>query len=527
MATEWHQKQKDRGARLILSWFKPRKCWKKFREGTTKYFHHPNSAAGYEAAVAEYHAWLSSLRDERPWSDEYHHHLDVLGKCKEWYDRFGVPDDEDELQEELARTISGLLVELESGDELPPLDTCLPDCVSLSEKRFVIQFCGQDFVTSTDESSVLCKSFGSVGYEPPEQWRERLRQLSTLETHQKKQPQTVGHQVDRFLAFKEKQVHAGVITARTWGTLAERLPYFLEWIKKGTHVSTIDGTTVTGFYEWVLSQPAWGHQRSKGIFNAARQWIRWAWRQDDVELEHLPRNIDSREFLFLVHLDDTGVTKKTRTDDLWTPADFQKTVDVVPEDFRLFLLLMLNCGFTNSDVAALLKSEVKIDEGRIIRQRSKTRRHTNPPVVNYKLWPTTLKLLQKYWSEHPTLALTNQRGNPLGVSKLKVENGETKETVWTSLGRRYGQMKTAKPKKKKKTELPDKQLKFLRKTGSTRIKSNQRYMSLDSIYLGHSWATVADKHYNAFDGQPYDPLDEALEWLGAEFGQVAVASFDS
>ena len=30
---------------------------------------------------------------------------------------------------------------------------------------------------------------------------------------------------------------------------------------------------------------------------------------------------------------------------------------------------------------------------------------------------------------------------------------------------------------------------------------------LDSLYLGHSWATVADKHYNAFDGQPYQPLD--------------------
>jgi hypothetical protein len=32
------------------------------------------------------------------------------------------------------------------------------------------------------------------------------------------------------------------------------------------------------------------------------------------------------------------------------------------------------------------------------------------------------------------------------------------------------------------------------------------------------WASIADKHYNVFDGQPYAPLDEAIEWLGKEFG---------
>ena len=83
-----------------------------------------------------------------------------------------------------------------------------------------------------------------------------------------------------------------------------------------------------------------------------------------------------------------------------------------------------------------------------------------------------------------------------------------------SIGRRYGQMKSA-----ENSKLPDKQLKFLRKTGSTKIKSNREFMALDSLYLGHSWATVADKHYNAFDGQTYSPLDEAIDWLGSEFGQ--------
>jgi hypothetical protein len=58
---------------------------------------------------------------------------------------------------------------------------------------------------------------------------------------------------------------------------------------------------------------------------------------------------------------------------------------------------------------------------------------------------------------------------------------------------------------------------YLRKTGSTKLRSDLRYLSLDSLYLGHAWSTMADKHYNAFDGQPYAPLDEAIEWLGQEF----------
>ena len=129
-------------------------------------------------------------------------------------------------------------------------------------------------------------------------------------------------------------------------------------------------------------------------------------------------------------------------------------------------------------------------------------------------------MLRRNLSEHPTHALTNRKGNPLGVSKLVKEGKQTREVLWTGIGRRFGQMKSVKPKKER-PRLPNKQLKFLRKTGSTKLRSKREFLSLDSLYLGHSWATLADKHYNAFDGQPYEPLDEAIEWLGEEFNIYA------
>ena len=158
-------------------------------------------------------------------------------------------------------------------------------------------------------------------------------------------------------------------------------------------------------------------------------------------------------------------------------------------------------------------------------------RHEHPPVVNYKLWPRTARLLRSNLNPDPAsdLALTNRAGGPLRVSKLVVENGKTRETVWCSLLRRWGTMKNAKPKlpddqenspdeqKNAKPKLPDKQLMFLRKTGSTKLRSDNRFLSMVSLYLGHSWDNIADKHYNAFDGEPYSPLDEAIEWLGKEF----------
>jgi hypothetical protein len=513
MAKAWHIRQKEQGVKLVLSWFTPRSCWKKYHEGDVKYFKQPDSAEGYEAAVLEYHTWLHERKFIRPLGAEYQHHLQLFRQCLEWYGRFGTPEDEEEMYAEIAKLVSKLEANLESEEELPPVSDCLPDSVTDPEKQLILAFCNDGIVEphSTHPYSPFEKRFGGLGYSLPGVWEERIRQLSALSSHQRKMPQTVKHQVQRFLDFKEAQVRGGVLKPRTWGTLAERLPAFVDWIKPGTHVATINGTTITEFYKWLLQQQNWRHQQRKGIFNIARQWIRWAWRQDDVELENLPKNIDSREFVFLTHIDEKGVAKKTRTELLWTPDEFHATLALMPEDMQLYLLLMLNCGFTNVDVGTLLKSEIRLKDDRIVRQRTKTRRHENPPVVNYKLWSRTVRLLRSHLSNDPALALTNLAGGPLCVSKLIVKNGETKETVWCSLGRRYGSMKERKPL------MPDKQMRFLRKTGSSKLKGERRFLSLDSLYLGHSFVTIADKYYNAFDGQPYAPLDEAIEWLGKEF----------
>jgi hypothetical protein len=43
-----------------------------------------------------------------------------------------------------------------------------------------------------------------------------------------------------------------------------------------------------------------------------------------------------------------------------------------------------------------------------------------------------------------------------------------------------------------------------------------RVIAVDALYLGESWKNIPDRRYNAFDDEPYHPLDEAIQWLGEE-----------
>lgn len=522
MAKLWSERQKEKDVKLTVNWWSGRSCWRKKIDGHTRYFHYPNSADGYSAAVAEYHAHLQSLQPTKPLQREYEHHIHLIGQFIEWYDRFGTPDDEDELREEIQKFHSRLEAELRDADEPSVIGHLLPDGVNPAEKMLIIELAEHSGIAekaADDEVlSRLASTFGMLGWKPSPKWQERLRQLERISTSQKRMPQTVGHQIKRFLDFKAAQTAADELAPTTWGDLAERLSRFESWIGSNTHVSTISGSTVKGYYQHLCQLRAagkLGRQRAHNLLQAAKQWIRWAWREDDVDLENLPRNIDDRELRFTTHIDDkTGRRKQTRTEQLFTKEELGTMLKLLSERFSLYVLLCLNCGFTQNDLATLRKDELRLEQGRIVRQRSKTRRHQNPPVVSYNLWPKTLALLKKHVSDHPELVLLTKCGTPLIVSKVVTKNDENHHIRYDTVCRTYGRLR------KKHTELPRKSLKFLRKTGSTKIKGDRRFMGLDQLYLGHSHQTIADKHYNAFDGEPYAPLDEAIEWLGKQFGFV-------
>jgi len=98
------------------------------------------------------------------------------------------------------------------------------------------------------------------------------------------------------------------------------------------------------------------------------------------------------------------------------------------------------------------------------------------------------------------------------VDKIVERGGEQRSVKYDTIGRNWGRMRKEKP-----DCIPDKPFKFWRKTGSTAMRNSPDYRELDKLYLGHAHQTIADRHYNLMGDEPYQPLDDALEWLGKQF----------
>lgn len=54
------------------------------------------------------------------------------------------------------------------------------------------------------------------------------------------------------------------------------------------------------------------------------------------------------------------------------------------------MLLGLNCGYRQTDIASIHPREIDWKRGEISRKRTKTVKKKRTPTVTYKLWPRTL-----------------------------------------------------------------------------------------------------------------------------------------
>jgi hypothetical protein len=171
---------------------------------------------------------------------------------------------------------------------------------------------------------------------------------------------------------------------------------------------------------------------------------------------------------------------------------------------------MANCGMTQEDVSELRDSEVDWQSGRVIRKRSKTATWDNVPTVNYKLWPLTFELLQKYRSGQERVLL-NAQGQPYVRCILKDDGRLQKADGFRT---NYDHLK-----KKVRSQIPgfNRTLKQLRKLGACLLENHLDYGRYATYFLWHSPRTVAEKSYVRPSQQLFD---EAVLWVGYQLGQV-------
>jgi integrase len=324
-------------------------------------------------------------------------------------------------------------------------------------------------------------------------WGDRLRKMTTP-THAP--DGSVGGAVESFLSRKKAQAEAGERSRGRYDGYRRCLTHFRNWVGKDTPMDNIGAKMLLDYHSSLLADIAAG-KMSRGYARdhmvAFKVFIRWAWA---LELCDLPRNLQSK---------DLTIEAPPPRIRVFGSDDVKVLLAAASLTMRLYLLLCLNCGFTQSDIAKLKQCELDLDQGYIIRTRTKTARFDDVPTVSYKLWGETLALLEQHRSTDPDLALLNENGKPLRREWIGTD-GKVKRTnnIRTAYARLTGKLKIK----------PSKPLQLLRKTGATLLVSNPQYRHCDVLYLGHAPQGTAARFYSAPDQKTFD---RALKWLGQQF----------
>jgi integrase len=223
----------------------------------------------------------------------------------------------------------------------------------------------------------------------------------------------------------------------------------------------------------------------------------------------IPINLDSREFGFRV-----GRTRvKTFTDD-----EVKLLLENATERTQLYLLLMLNCGFTQGDVAELAIQQIDLRKKQIGHKRFKTEDENAVPVVVFPLWARTAELLEKHLNrKHDSavnrhgdpLALVSSDGKPLLRKSYNAKGQLTKaDAVRSAFNRVVRNLKN-------EGTTIEGTLKHLRKTSASKLETHDVFGRYTGYFLGHAPQSVANRHYVVPDQKQFNA---AVTWLGEQFG---------
>jgi hypothetical protein len=308
--------------------------------------------------------------------------------------------------------------------------------------------------------------------------------------------QTLKTHVDAWLALQERLVAIGELTGARYDVMRHHMQHFLDLAGPTAAVFSIDAALLQKFYELLISKitaGTWSKAYCRDVFSTGRRFVRWSIEQGTIP--PLP-NIASR-FRF-------GST--TKAIQVWTRDEVRHVFGKASDRMRLYLLLALNIGAMQQDIADLQDDEIDWTEGRVRRKRSKTRDKANAPVVSYLLWPETLRLLEQFRSGKATVLLA-ETGRPLVRKELR-EGGKlhASDTIGISFQQLQARLEFRKS------------FKHLRKTGASLLAEHPIYGRFAQHYLGHAPSTMADKHYIQ---PPQQLFDDATQWLGQQFGFVS------
>ena len=164
----------------------------------------------------------------------------------------------------------------------------------------------------------------------------------------------------RYLDLERARVKAGQLSLIEFDLARRCLDYFAGWIKPTTSVKKIDPDRWEDFWTHLMSADCIVEYRKKR-FRYAKNFVTWLASKAIIPM---PANLTSRKYKF------GSTVTKVATFTVDEVRDLGRCVN--GSTYSCIFLLMINCGFTQQDVADLAQDEIDWKLGTITRKRSKT-----------------------------------------------------------------------------------------------------------------------------------------------------------
>jgi integrase len=325
-------------------------------------------------------------------------------------------------------------------------------------------------------------------------WEDRLRNQRVEAVPADK---SLGSHAAIYLTEKRALAAAGSLSKGRVYAINLHLQRFQDWFGKTRAAAEIDAQTLAAYRIDLLKNittEKWSHTTANHHLATVRSLTRWLWQVEAIPT--LPRNLDGASASLRIGRSMKGVV-------VFTTEEIKTLIENASDRTKLYVLLMLNCGMTQKDIADLKRPEVDWVAGRITRKRSKTGNFRSVPTVSYRLWPETFRLLKQEQNGDADTVLLNENGGRLWLEQLgdgeKYRKNDNVKNAFHRLCRKTGIQKP---------------LKSLKKTSATLIRGSARFAGLEGLFLGHAPLSMADRHYTQV---PQALLDEAVGWLESQY----------
>lgn len=447
-------------AEIKIKWYPARSCWRKSitvdGKEKVRYYQHPNNVKGKEAAIAEYLRDKSALTGET-FEEKVKRYLPLV---LDYYAK--NPPFEGFIVWHLRKMLKTFELPAEKWKSSP---------TSVSGVF--------DYSYPLD---LIAKNWGSQSWELPELFHHLLRKKQV-----DKNDGSIAYYLEQYR--KAAQQREDLKPSSKSSKVRHIIPYEKS-VDTTRKISGINNESIRDFKRYLNSEEL-SEQTRKTYFAAFVQFLNFLEIETDFKK---PKELTHGTTRFASNA-STEDTRSKKQEKLWSPALFQKVKAALPDDKKLWILLCLNCGFRNTDLSHLKWSKVQGD--RLLHQRVKLSRMDKAPVINYKLWDETQRLLKKR-KRTSDLVFTNRFRKPYHKI-IQIKGTDTE----------YDGISNWWQKNRINYDLP--RLDFLRKTGASFVA--RKNPLLTRIYLAETLTTVEDVSYVFNDGLINEELDRLTDEL--------------